>query len=49
MKAMFAIDAREEVGRAKVADPEKYAEIYNEIDMKMKEQIQKVVEESAEE
>ena len=49
MKAMFAIDAREEIGRAKVADPEKYAEIYNEIDMKMKEQIQKVVEESAEE
>ena len=27
MKAMFAIDAREEVGRAKVADPEKYAEM----------------------
>ena len=49
MKAMFAIDAREDVARAKVADPKKYADIYNEIDGKMKDQIQKVVEESAEE
>ena len=49
MKAMFAIDAREDVARAKVADPQKYADIYNEIDGKMKDQIQKVVEESAEE
>ena len=41
---LFAIPVREEVGRAKTADPDKFSEIYDGLADKMKAQINEVIE-----
>ena len=43
MDALFAIDAREKIGRAKMADPKAFEEAYDAIDAQMKSQIDAVI------
>ncbi len=43
MNALFAIDAREKIGRAKMADPSAFAAAYDAIESEMKEEIEKVI------
>ena len=43
MDALFAIDVREKIGRAKMADPKAFEEAYDAIDAQMKRQIDAVI------
>ena len=43
MNALFAIDAREKIGRAKMADPGAFEEAYDEIEAQMKKEIEDVI------
>ena len=43
MNALFAIDARERIGRAKMADPNAFEGVYDEIEAEMKQQIEAVI------
>ena len=43
MDALFAIDAREKIGRAKMADPKAFEEVYDAIDAQMKSEIDAVI------
>ena len=43
MDALFAIDAREKIGRAKMADPKAFEEAYDAIDAQMKSEIDAVI------
>ncbi|MBO5640687.1 MAG: V-type ATP synthase subunit A [Oscillospiraceae bacterium] len=43
MNGLFAIDAREKIGRAKMADPNAFTEVYDEIEKQMKAEIEEVV------
>ncbi len=43
MNGLFAIDAREKIGRAKMADPSAFQEAYDEIEAQMKKEIEEVV------
>ena len=43
MDALFAIDVREKIGRAKMADPKAFEEVYDAIDAQMKSQIDAVI------
>ena len=42
MNGLFAIDAREKIGRAKMADPNAFTEVYDEIEKQMKAEIEEV-------
>ena len=43
MDALFAIDSREKIGRAKMADPKAFEEVYDAIDAQMKQEIEAVI------
>ena len=43
MNGLFAIDAREKIGRAKMADPNAFTEVYDEIEKQMKAEIEEVI------
>ena len=43
MDALFAVDVREKIGRAKMADPKAFEEAYDAIDAQMKSQIDAVI------
>ena len=43
MDALFAIDVREKIGRAKMADPKAFEEAYDAIDAQMKQEIDAVI------
>ena len=43
MNALFAIDAREKIGRAKMADPNGFESIYDAIEEEMKQEIEAVI------
>ena len=43
MDRLFVIDAREKIGRAKMADPNGFAEVYDEIEKQMKAEIDEVI------
>ena len=43
MDKLFAIDAREKIGRAKMADPKAFDEAYDAIDAQMKQEIEAVI------
>jgi V/A-type H+-transporting ATPase subunit A len=43
MDALFAIGAREKIGRAKMADPRAFEEVYDSIDAQMKQEIDAVI------
>ena len=43
MDALFAIDAREKIGRAKMADPNNFESVYDAIDAQMKQEIDAVI------
>ena len=43
MNGLFAIDAREKIGRAKMADPGAFEEAYDEIEAQMKKEIEDVI------
>ncbi|MBR2583500.1 MAG: V-type ATP synthase subunit A, partial [Oscillospiraceae bacterium] len=43
MDRLFAIDAREKIGRAKMADPKAFEEVYDAIDAQMKQEIDAVI------
>ena len=43
MNALFAIDAREKIGRAKMADPNGFESIYDAIEEEMKLEIEAVI------
>ena len=43
MNALFAIDAREKIGRAKMADPDAFEAAYDEIEAQMKKEIEEVI------
>ena len=43
MNGLFAIDARERIGRAKMADPNAFTEVYDEIEKQMKAEIEEVI------
>ena len=43
MNGLFAIDAREKIGRAKMADPNAFTEVYDEIEKQMKAEIEAVI------
>ena len=43
MSALFAIDAREKIGRAKMADPNGFESIYDAIEEEMKQEIEAVI------
>ena len=43
MNALFAIDAREKIGRAKMADPKAFEEVYDAIDAQMVQEIEAVI------
>ena len=47
MNALFAIDAREKIGRAKMADPNAFTEAYDAIEKQMKAEIEEVGVEDA--
>ena len=40
---LFAIDAREKIGRAKMADPKAFEAVYDAIDEQMKQEIEAVI------
>ena len=42
LNALFTIDSREEIGRAKMADPEGYSEVYDAIEKKMLDEIEAI-------
>ena len=43
LSQLFAIDVREKIGRAKMADPDGFNEVYDEIEKQMKSEIEEVV------
>ena len=43
MNALFAIDSREKIGRAKMADPNAFTEVYDENEKQMKAEIEEVI------
>ena len=43
MNRLFAVDVRERIGRAKMADPKAFEEVYDEIDAQMKQEIEAVI------
>ena len=43
MNALFAIGVREKIGRAKMADPKAFEEVYDAIDAQMKQEIDAVI------
>ena len=43
MEALFVIDAREKIGRAKMADPNAFDEAYDAIEAQMKDEIEKLI------
>ena len=48
MEKLFVIDAREAIGRAKMADPNAFDEVFDKIEKDMKDEIEKVVLEGGE-
>ena len=42
LNALFTIGSREEIGRAKMADPEGYGEVYDAIEKKMLDEIEAI-------
>ena len=43
MNGLFAIDVREKIGRAKMADPNAFTEAYDAIEKQMKAEIEEVI------
>ena len=48
IEKLFVIDAREAIGRAKMADPENFDPVYDKIEADMRAQIEAVVSEGGE-